>query len=136
MTALNESWFDHEKLEVYREAVAFIAWLSALLEGSVRLGEVKDQLDRASTSVALNIAEGAGEYAPKDKAKFYRFAKRSAAECAAVIEIAAKLDPALKCDEDAKQLAGVICDMVGDHDARVSFLEGSGETETAARALS
>ena len=42
----------------------------------------------------------------------------------------------LKNDEDAKQLAGVICDMVGDHDARVSFLEGSGETETAARALS
>ena len=29
-----ECWFDHEKLEVYREAVAFVAWLSALLEGS------------------------------------------------------------------------------------------------------
>ena len=69
-----------------------------------RRRDLADQLRRASTSIALNIAEGAGEYAPKDKAKFYRFAKRSAAECAAVIEIALKLDPALKCDEDAKQL--------------------------------
>jgi hypothetical protein len=47
MHASQESWFDHEKLEVYREAIAFIAWLSALLEGTVRIGEVKDQLDRA-----------------------------------------------------------------------------------------
>ena len=45
-------------------------------------------------------------YAGKDKAKFYRFAKRSAAECAAVIEIAAKLDPALKIDEDANSSNG------------------------------
>lgn len=51
-------WFDHEKLEVYREAIAFIAWLSALPEGAVRIGDVKDQLDRASTSIPLNIAEG------------------------------------------------------------------------------
>jgi hypothetical protein len=52
----------------------------------------------------LNIAEGAGEYAGKDKANFYRFAQRSAAECAAVIEIAAKLDPSVKNDEEAKAM--------------------------------
>src|SRR5271166_5432105 len=63
-----ESWFDHEKLEVYREAVAFIAWLSGLLEESVRIGEIKDQLDRASTSIALNLAEGNGKYALKTAA--------------------------------------------------------------------
>ena len=56
----SETWFDHERLEVYREAVAFVAWLSTVLEGAVRVGEVKDQLDRASTSVPLNIAEGNG----------------------------------------------------------------------------
>ncbi|MFI5455152.1 MAG: hypothetical protein ACHRXM_06835 [Isosphaerales bacterium] len=37
-----ECWFDHEKLEVYRETIAFIAWLSVLLEGTVRIGEVKN----------------------------------------------------------------------------------------------
>src|SRR5262249_49861024 len=61
--------FDHEKLDVYREAIAFITWLSVLLEGAVRVGDVKDQLDRASTSIPLNIAEGNGKYAPKDRCR-------------------------------------------------------------------
>jgi hypothetical protein len=30
-----ESWFNHEKLEVYQEAIGFIAWLSPLLDGAV-----------------------------------------------------------------------------------------------------
>jgi hypothetical protein len=51
-----ECWFDHERLEVYREAIAFTAWLGALLESAVRVGEIEDQLDRASTSIPLNIA--------------------------------------------------------------------------------
>ena len=32
MEASHGFWFDHEKLEVYREAIALIAWLSDLLE--------------------------------------------------------------------------------------------------------
>ncbi len=54
MHSPKECWFDHERLEVYQEAIAFIAWLSALLDGTVRIGEVKGQLDRASTSIPLN----------------------------------------------------------------------------------
>ena len=80
MHAPQECWFDHEKLEVYREAIAFIAWLSALLEGTVRIGDVKDQLDRASTSIPLNIAEGNGKYAPKDRCRFFDIAHGSALE--------------------------------------------------------
>ena len=87
MSASNEAWFDHEKLEVYREAIAFIAWLSALVEGAVRLGEVKDQLDRASTSIPLNIAEGNGKYAPKDRCRFFDIAHGSALECAAGLDV-------------------------------------------------
>ena len=82
-----ECWFDHEKLEVYREAILFIAWLSALLEETVRIGEVKDQLDRASTSIALNIAEGNGKYTPKDRSRFFDIAHGSALECAAGLDI-------------------------------------------------
>ena len=82
-----ECWFDHEKLEVYREAILFIAWLSALLEGTVRIGEVKDQLDRASKSIALNIAEGNGKYTPKDRCRFFDIAHGSALECAAGLDI-------------------------------------------------
>jgi four helix bundle protein len=87
MSISNDACFDHEKLEVYREAIAFIAWLSILLENSVRVGDVKDQLDRASTSVPLNIAEGNGKYAPKDRCRFFDIAHGSALECAAGLDI-------------------------------------------------
>ena len=91
-----EHWFDHEKLEVYREAIAFVAWLSAILEETMRVGEVKDQLDRASTSMPLNIAEGNGKYSPKDRCRFFDIAHGSALECAAGLDILvakAKLTP-------------------------------------------
>jgi four helix bundle protein len=87
---------DHEKLEVDREAIAFVAWLSALLEAAVRIGDVKDQLDRASTSIALNIAEGNGKYALKDRCRFFDIAHGFALECAAGLDILvakAKLTP-------------------------------------------
>jgi hypothetical protein len=32
MDATSAHWFDHERLEVYREAIAFVAWLSGILE--------------------------------------------------------------------------------------------------------
>src|SRR5712692_4696909 len=87
MAASQECWFDHEKLEVYQEAIAFVAWLSAILENAVRVGEVKDQLDRASTSVPLNIAEGNGKYAPKDRCRFFDIAHGSALECASGLDV-------------------------------------------------
>jgi four helix bundle protein len=87
MDSGQEAWFDHERLEVYREAIAFVAWLSALLETTLRTGEVKDQLDRASTSIPLNIAEGNGKYAPKDRCRFFDIAHGSALECAAGLDV-------------------------------------------------
>ena len=87
MNSTQECWFDHEKLEVYREAIAFIAWLSTLVDGTLRIGEVKDQLDRASTSIPLNIAEGNGKYTPKDRCRFFDIAHGSALECAAGLDI-------------------------------------------------
>ncbi|MGO9470411.1 MAG: four helix bundle protein [Isosphaeraceae bacterium] len=96
MQASQECWFEHEKLDVYRDSIAFIAWLSGLLEGVVRLGDVRDQLDRASTSIALNIAEGNGKYTLKDRCRFFDTPHGSALECAAGLDILvakAKLTP-------------------------------------------
>lgn len=87
MIETEECWFSHEKLEVYRETLAFVAWLSNLLDGAVRCGDVKDQLDRASTSILLNIAEGNGKYTPKDRCRFFDIAHGSALECAAGLDI-------------------------------------------------
>jgi four helix bundle protein len=48
---------------------------------------LRDQLDRASTSVVANIAEGAGEFSRPEKARFYRIARRSATEVVAWLDI-------------------------------------------------
>ena len=87
MASLEPAWFDHEKLEVYQESIRFVAWLSGLLEGAVRAGDVKDQLDRASASIPLNIAEGNGKFAPKDRCRFFDIAHGSALECAAGLDV-------------------------------------------------
>jgi len=52
---------------------------------------LSDQLHRAALSIPLNIAEGAGEYAVEEKARFYRMAKRSAAECAGILDVCQRL---------------------------------------------
>jgi four helix bundle protein len=80
-------WFDHEKLEVYQEAILLVGWISGLLENSIRVGDIKDQLDRASTSIPLNIAEGSGKYTPKDRCRFFDIAHGSALECAAGLDV-------------------------------------------------
>jgi four helix bundle protein len=87
MLPAQEYWFNHEKLEAYRETIAFVAWLSEILEGAVRLGDVRDQLDRASTSMPLNIAEGNGKYTPKDRCRFFDIAHGSALECTAGLDV-------------------------------------------------
>ena|SRR5271165_4181404 len=87
MESPHESRFDHERLEVYREAIAFVGWLSAILEPMVRVGEVKDQLDRAATSIPLNIAEGNGKFTSRDRCRFFDIARGSALECAAGLDI-------------------------------------------------
>src|SRR2546423_5004424 len=87
MDESSEFGFDHEKLEVYRESLAFVAWLSPVLENGVKVGEVKDQLDRASTSILLNIAEENGKYTLKDRCRYFDSAHGSALECAAGLDI-------------------------------------------------
>ena len=52
---------------------------------------VSDQLRRAALSISLNIAEGAGEYAVEEKVRFYRMAKRSATECAGILDVCQRL---------------------------------------------
>lgn len=69
--------FDHEKLDVYKTTVEFVV-LADEVVGHLPRGRsyLSDQLQRAALSIPLNIAEGAGEYAIDEKARFYRMAKR------------------------------------------------------------
>ena len=48
---------------------------------------LKDQLNRASSSVCLNLSEGYGRVSFKDKRRFYRTAMGSLRECQAILDI-------------------------------------------------
>jgi four helix bundle protein len=80
-------FFDHEKLEVYRESLLFCGWVGELLGSISAKAAAKDQLDRASTSVPLNIAEGNGKFSERDRARFFEIARGSALECAACLDV-------------------------------------------------
>ena len=83
-----EPFLDCERLDCFRVAVEFQT-LAADLVRLRGLGALRDQLDRASVSIVLNIAEGAGRRTPADKARFFAIARGSATECAAVLELLA-----------------------------------------------
>jgi four helix bundle protein len=81
-----EPQLEHEKLQVYVVALELHARACALLPG--RTARVlRDQLERASLGVVLNIAEGAGRRSSADKRRFYEMARGSVTETAAITDV-------------------------------------------------
>ena len=67
--------FDHDRLDVYQAAIELVAVADDIVEQLPRgRGYLANQLQRAATSVPLNIVEGAGEFSARDNAGFYRMA--------------------------------------------------------------
>src|SRR5262249_19514949 len=81
----SEPQLDAERLDVYRVA------LECQPQAAVLAGRgdsaIRDQLRRASLSVVLNIAEGAGARSRATKRQLYGIARGSAMECAAAIDV-------------------------------------------------
>ena len=82
-----EAQFDHEKLRAYQEALRFVAWADPLIEKLPAKIAARDQLDRASTSIVLNIAEGNGKRSHPDRCRYFDIARGSGVECAACLDV-------------------------------------------------
>ena|SRR5438094_392898 len=63
-----KTYFDHERLDVYQESIAFCGWVGDLLNEITAKAAAKDQLDRA---------------------RFLEIARGSALECAACLDVLA-----------------------------------------------
>ena len=80
--------FAFEKLIVYQKAIAFADAACATTEAFPRgYGFLADQLNRASVSIAANIAEGNGRFTVADRRNFFGIARGSVQECVALLEI-------------------------------------------------
>lgn len=79
--------FDHEKLNVYQESLLFVGWVTDLFDRIPKTLAVFNQLDRASTSIPLNIAEGNGKFTAPDRCRFFDTARGSSLECAACLDV-------------------------------------------------
>lgn len=79
--------FDHEKLRVYQEAIRLVAWVNGILENIPKSLSVHIQLDRASTSIPLNIAEGNGKFTAPDRCKYFDIARGSSLEFAGCLDV-------------------------------------------------
>ena len=80
--------FGHEKLDVYRLAIDYVAWVYSQAN---ELGGIhrhaRDQWLRASQSIALNIAEGNAKAGQPDRRRYFEIARGSAVECAAIQDV-------------------------------------------------
>ena len=84
--------FDHERLDVYQVALEFLTLAEKVIAGLPRgRSHLADQLARASLSIVLNIAEGAGKVSGPDKRRYYLSARGSATESAARLDVYLRL---------------------------------------------
>jgi four helix bundle protein len=105
----------HENLSVYLDAIAFVGRASAMVESISTKRSVKEQLLRAAESVPLNIAVGNAGQGSAGQVQSIDFAAASVAECAACMDVVARLDlaDATACDAEKSVLLGIFRMLAG-----------------------
>jgi four helix bundle protein len=105
--------FSHEKLNVYQESIRFVAWADEVLKKVPRNLSVHGQLDRASTSIPLNIAEGNGKFTTPDRCRYFDSARGSALECAACLDVLVAKKQMEDVEEGKAILAAIVSMLIG-----------------------
>jgi len=110
--------FAFEKLVVYQKSVDFAGQICLRSENFARrYGFLADQLNRASSSISANIAEGNGRFTKPDRKNFFGIVRGSVHECVPLLELARRRGlltaddhEALKAqlEEIARMLSGLI----------------------------
>lgn len=85
------SQFLFEKLDVYQRALVFSKKVLTITKEIRGQYSWCDQLNRAATSITLNLAEGSGRWHARDKANFYFISRGSAFECVPLIDLGFEL---------------------------------------------
>lgn len=90
--------FAFQDLAVYKKSKQFHMECKKIIQNIPYDKMVVDQLNRASLSIILNIAEGSGKFSNADRKKFFIIARASIFECVAILDILHdenKIDPSV-----------------------------------------
>ena len=85
----------------------------------------------ASTSIPLNIAEGNGKYAAKDRCRFFDIARGSTLECAAVLDVMIKRKVIEQAHADKgkailKKIVSMLVGLIRSHDTGRVYEDAGG----------
>ena len=73
----NKCVFAHERLQAYQASLELVGWLQGLPGGPELSSRLLRQIDKASTSAVLNLAEGNGRPLEADRRPFLETGHRS-----------------------------------------------------------
>ena len=104
--------FDFRNIPVYQSSKDFYKSVNRIIESEKPGRVITDQLNRASLSISLNIAEGYGRFHKADKRNFYVTSRASLNECVACFDVIFDSDiPASllqQANEIGRMLSGLI----------------------------
>ena len=81
-------FFSHERLHVYQVSLSFTGWVETASGQFSCSADLLAKLDKASTGVVLNIAEGNGRFSDGDHARFLGIAHKAAVQSSALLDLA------------------------------------------------
>ncbi len=116
--------FMFENLDVYQKAVDLTDRVTELTRGfETGYYFLTDQLNRASLSVAANLAEGNGRFTKADRKHFFIIARGSTQECVPLLELSRRkglisdeLNAELR--QELETIAKMISGLIGGLDKR------------------
>jgi four helix bundle protein len=80
--------FSHEDLDVYQAELRLVGWMEGMTSKFVCSADLLSKLDKATTSIVLNTAEGNGRFTGKDHAKFLGIAYKATVQSSSLIDLA------------------------------------------------
>jgi four helix bundle protein len=93
---IREVLFDHETLRVYQRSLDFVRWCEEIRRRRCLARTMDGTLDRCSTAVALDVAEGNGKFSVKDRCRFIGHARTAALQAASTLDVLAVRDGRVK----------------------------------------
>jgi len=104
--------FEFRNIDIYKKANLFHKQIKKILNDNEADRVISDQLNRASLSIILNVAEGYGRFHKADKRNFYVNSRASLNECVACLDVIFDSDIPQQLLNDAEELGKMLSGLI------------------------